>query len=71
MHTAQQIKTAHTKVNSVDGSETYDHNGIYEECEMRGNVDQNWEEESTKYTFPDGSVLISRAGEYSIYAMDS
>ena len=65
MNTAQKILTAHTTINS-EGTVIYDHAAIYDKCEMHGTGEQQWEGETTRYMFPDESVLVSKCGDYSV-----
>ena len=68
MTIASQIKASYTAVNPDTGRETYDHDGIFAECEEKAiSTEQDWDAESTTYTFADGSVLLSYNGEYRAF----
>ena len=40
---------------------------LIEECSERGITTQDWENESTEFDFPDGSILIVCGPEINIY----
>ena len=68
MTIASQIKASYTAANQNTGRETYDHDGIFSECEEKAiSTEQDYDAESTTYEFADGSVIVSCNGEYNAY----
>lgn len=55
---AEQIKSFYT----LD-----QYNEMMEECESKGEATQDWENETTEFDFPDGSVLIVCNDNISAY----
>jgi hypothetical protein len=57
MNIAEQLKSFHQD----------DINALMEEAEQKGHVTEDWDNESTEYDFPDGSVLIVCNDNVSAY----
>ena len=67
MTIASQLKAFYTH-SDENGREVYDHEGIFAEAEQKAvDTDQDIDNESTTYTFADGSVLVSCNGSYCAY----
>jgi len=64
MSIASQIKEFHAQGN------TYDYDALIAECEEKGEVDQDWVDESTKFVFADGSVIIIAGPHVSAYEQE-
>jgi hypothetical protein len=71
MNIAQQIKAFYVAINPANGSETFDKSSweiMIEDCEeIAQEVDQDWDNETTSYTFYDGSVLVICNRQVSVY----
>lgn len=64
MSIAEQIKDYHTARPSEDGY--YDAMTI--ECEEKAvEIDQDWDNETTTYTFADGSAMVQTTEEFFAY----
>lgn len=57
MNIAEQIKAFYVFVDQYTGAQTFDWQSMFAECEQKGTSEQDWENETTEYTFSDGSVL--------------
>ena len=66
MTIAQQIKAFYVNINPENGIETFDWQGLIDECDEKGVAEQDWEYETTTYNFIDGSVLIIWNNEVSV-----
>lgn len=58
MTIAQQMKAFYVTINPENGVETFDWQGLIDECEQKGVAEQDWDHETTTYLFADKSVLI-------------
>ena len=67
MSIANEIKSFYTETNKETGDEVVDKNLMMIEAEEKGEVTQDWDNESTEFDFADGSVLIVSAGNVSAY----
>ena len=72
MTIAGNIKTHYTNVKNTEYGEeiTIDYNGMISECDEKTESDQDFENESTKWVFGDGSVLILSGSEISVYGCE-
>ena len=67
MNTAQQIKSAYVTSNPENGVVRVDWEGLISECEEKGIPEQDWEHETTSYSFADKSVLVIWNNEVRTY----
>jgi hypothetical protein len=67
MTIAGQVKAHHIDINECEKVKSY--SALVAECEeIAIDVTQNWDHESTEYTFADNSVLIWCNSDISVYA---
>jgi hypothetical protein len=71
MNIASRIKAFCVSINQTNGVETFgdfDWKILIEDCEeIAQDVHQDWENETTSYTFYDGSVLVIFNRQVSVY----
>lgn len=69
MTIAAQVKSFHVELDQNNGSESVKNwDDFTAECEEKAiETDQDWDAESTTYTFADGSCIVSSSGHVSAY----
>lgn len=69
MNIAEQIKAFHIEINAENGSESVkDYDAFVAECEEKaGDIDQDWDTETTTYEFMDGSVIVLNNSDVHTY----